>query len=402
MQQTISQPANVAPERRIDLDWVRIGAFGLLILYHVGMFYVPWSWHIKSAHPITALEPLMLALNPWRLALLFLISGVATRFMLRKSAVGGLLRARSLRLLIPLIFGMLVIVPPQSYIQIVEALGHEDGFVDFYLKRYFAFGKDFCPSPCIMLPTWNHLWFVAYLWVYSMALGFAWMVLPRLGGWIERQLAPLLSGILLLVVPSLLFGVFRVALLPNFPPTHALFGDWYNHALFASVFLLGFLLAHAASFWEAIQRQRWIALILAAALYALWISLPPGRGGGMPLRLFAGFAYGSYQWLCVAAVLGFARGWLNRDSATRRYLTEAIFPFYIVHQTAIIVIAHALRGRGLSVGFEAAVIIGGTTVTCIVTYEIVRRVRWLRALFGLKPEAAQPALPMQLSGQAVS
>jgi len=402
MQQTISQPANVAPERRIDLDWVRIGAFGLLILYHVGMFYVPWSWHIKSAHPITALEPLMLALNPWRLALLFLISGVATRFMLRKSAVGGLLRARSLRLLIPLIFGMLVIVPPQSYIQIVEALGHEDGFVDFYLKRYFAFGKDFCPSPCIMLPTWNHLWFVAYLWVYTMALGFAWMVLPRLGGWIERQLAPLLSGILLLVVPSLLFGVFRVALLPNFPPTHALFGDWYNHALFASVFLLGFLLAHAASFWEAIQRQRWIALILAAALYALWISLPPGRGGGMPLRLFAGFAYGSYQWLCVAAVLGFARGWLNRDSATRRYLTEAIFPFYIVHQTAIIVIAHALRGRGLSVGFEAAVIIGGTTVTCIVTYEIVRRVRWLRALFGLKPEAAQPALPMQLSGQAVS
>jgi hypothetical protein len=297
---------------------------------------------------------------------------------------------------------MLVIVPPQSYIQIVEALGHEDGFVDFYLKRYFAFGKDFCPSPCIMLPTWNHLWFVAYLWVYTMALGFAWMVLPRLGGWIERQLAPLLSGILLLVVPSLLFGVFRVALLPNFPPTHALFGDWYNHALFASVFLLGFLLAHAASFWEAIQRQRWIALILAAALYALWISLPPGRGGGMPLRLFAGFAYGSYQWLCVAAVLGFARGWLNRDSATRRYLTEAIFPFYIVHQTAIIVIAHALRGRGLSVGFEAAVIIGGTTVTCIVTYEIVRRVRWLRALFGLKPEAAQPALPMQLSGQAVS
>jgi len=402
MQQTISQPANVAPERRIDLDWVRIGAFGLLILYHVGMFYVPWSWHIKSAHPITALEPLMLALNPWRLALLFLISGVATRFMLRKSAVGGLLRARSLRLLIPLIFGMLVIVPPQSYIQIVEALGHEDGFVDFYLKRYFAFGKDFCPSPCIMLPTWNHLWFVAYLWVYTMALGFAWMVLPRLGGWIERQLAPLLSGILLLVVPSLLFGVFRVALLPNFPPTHALFGDWYNHALFASVFLLGFLLAHAASFWEAIQRQRWIALILAAALYALWISLPPGRGGGMPLRLFAGFAYGSYQWLCVAAVLGFARGWLNRDSATRRYLTEAIFPFYIVHQTAIILIAHALRGRGLSVGFEAAVIIGGTTVTCIVTYEIVRRVRWLRALFGLKPEAAQPALPMQLSGQAVS
>ena len=83
MQQTLSQDA--APERRVDLDWVRIAAFGLLILYHVGMFYVPWNWHIKSAHPVTALEPLMLALNPWRLALLFLVSGVATRFMLRKT-----------------------------------------------------------------------------------------------------------------------------------------------------------------------------------------------------------------------------------------------------------------------------------------------------------------------------
>lgn len=78
MQQTLSQPADVAPERRVDLDWVRIAAFCLLILYHVGMFYVPWNWHIKSAHPVAALEPLMLALNPWRLALLFLVSGVAT------------------------------------------------------------------------------------------------------------------------------------------------------------------------------------------------------------------------------------------------------------------------------------------------------------------------------------
>src|SRR5262249_61194960 len=97
-----------------------------------------WGWHIKSAHPVTALEPLMLVVNPWRLALLFLVSGVATRFMLRKAAAGALLRARSSRLLIPLIFGMLAIVPPQAYIQIVEALGYEGGFVGFCLKPYFA------------------------------------------------------------------------------------------------------------------------------------------------------------------------------------------------------------------------------------------------------------------------
>ena len=64
----------------------------------------------------------------------------------------------------------------------------------------------------------------------------------------------------------------------------------------------------------------------------------------LPLRLYAGFAYGFYQWLCIVVVLGFARRWLARDSAARCYLTDAIFPYYIVHQTAIIVIAHGLRG----------------------------------------------------------
>ncbi|MGT2500396.1 acyltransferase family protein [Bradyrhizobium guangxiense] len=89
-------------DRRIDLDWVRILAFGLLIFYHVGMLYVSWGFHIKSAHRLTWLEPVMLFLNPWRLSLLFLVSGVATRFMLDKSNLAALARARSARLLLPL------------------------------------------------------------------------------------------------------------------------------------------------------------------------------------------------------------------------------------------------------------------------------------------------------------
>src|SRR6202023_1689548 len=122
----------------------RIAAFGFLIFYHVGMLYVSWGFHIKSAHRITALEPLMLVLNPWRLELLFLVSGAATRFMLGKYTIGPLLRSRSYRLLIPLIFGMLVIVPPQAYDQIVESLGYPAGFPDFYARHYFAFGPQFC------------------------------------------------------------------------------------------------------------------------------------------------------------------------------------------------------------------------------------------------------------------
>src|SRR5438034_1146650 len=216
-EQTIShQPAfNGTAERRVDLDWVRIGAFGLLIFYHVGMLYVSWGFHIKSAHRITALEPLMLVLNPWRLSLLFLVSGVATRFMFRKYALAPMLRSRTARLLIPLVFGMFVIVPPQSYDQIVEALGYPAGFVDFYLNHYLAFGAQFCPNPCIIMPTWNHLWFVVYLWVYTMALGVVMMAVPAVVRWIERWLVPVLSGMLLLGVPPLAFAAYRLVLLPS-------------------------------------------------------------------------------------------------------------------------------------------------------------------------------------------
>jgi len=309
------------------------------------------------------------------------------------------LRSRTARLLIPLVFGMFVIVPPQSYDQIVESLGYPSGFVDFYLNHYLAFGVQFCPHPCILLPTWNHLWFVAYLWVYTVALGVVMMAIPGVVGWIERCLAPALSGVWLLVVPPLAFAAYRIVLLPSFPSTHALFGDWYNHALFTTVFLLGFLFAHSKSLWDSIERLRWIAFALAAAFFLSFLAMRSTRDGGMPLRIYAGIAYGFYQWLCMVAILGFARRWVTKDSATRRYLTDAIFPYYIVHQTAIIMIAHALHGSGLSAGLEASIVVGGTAGACIVTYEFVRRVTLLRPLFGLKLAAAEPTVPVHTSSQ---
>jgi len=231
-----------------------------------------------------------------------------------------------------------------------------------------------------------------------MALGAVLFAAPRVVGWIERALAAALSGNLLLVLPPVAFAAYRLVLLPRFPSTHALFGDWYNHALFATVFLLGFLLARVETFWGAIERQRWVALSAAGLFYLSFVSLR-----GMPLspalKIYAGIAYGSYQWLCMAAVVGFACRWLTTDSGVRRYLTDAMFPYYIVHQTAIIVIAYELRGRDIPAWAEASLVIGGTAAVCIVTYEIVRRISFLRPLFGLRMAASGPTLAVQTSSQ---
>jgi hypothetical protein len=291
-----------------------------------------------------------------------------------------------------------VIVPPQAYEQIIESLGYPAGFLDFYARHYLAFGAQFCrPGPCILLPTWNHLWFVAYLWVYTMALGVVLVAMPGLVDRIERRVAPALSGAWLLIAPSAAFAVFRTVVLPNFPSTHALFGDWYNHAVYATVFLIGFLLARAEMFWDAIESQRRLALSLAVAVFLSFLVLRWGRDSATPpslvLRSYGGIAYGCYQWFCIVAVLGFARRWLTADSSVRRYLTDAIFPYYIVHQTAIIMTAHALHGRDLSAPLEAGIVISGTLAACVLSYEFVRRITILRPLFGLRLEASAKASP---------
>jgi hypothetical protein len=181
--------------RRHDLDWVRVLAFGVLVLYHVGMYYVSWDWHVKSPQAGPTLEPFMLLSSPWRLGLLFLVSGAATAFLLQRRP-SGFLSTRSVRLLVPLLFGMLVVVVPQAYYEVVEKLpgGYQDGYGAFYV-RYLAADGGFCrEGNCLTLPTWNHLWFVAYLWVYTLVLWLGMRLLPdrtreRLGSGLARLLS---------------------------------------------------------------------------------------------------------------------------------------------------------------------------------------------------------------------
>lgn len=390
-----NQPSMPRTERRLDLDWIRIAAFGLLILYHVGMLYVSWGFHVKSSHQLRALEPLMLLLNPWRMALLFLVSGAATRFMLGKFDIGTFARRRSARLLIPLAFGMLVVVPPQSWAEIVEKLGFSGSYPDFWLKHYLTFDQGFCRvengrQGCLILPTWNHLWFVAYLWLYTMALAGPGALMPGLAECGQRLLERALPGALLLIGPALLLGLNRFLLFPVFPPSHIVAGDWYLHALYGFCFLFGLLAARSQVLAERTEQLRWLALILAIAAFLamLWLrAQPPGD----LRRLARPFVYGFDQWCWIVAILGFARRHLSRrDGPARRYLVEAVFCWYIVHQTAIILAAHWLKPLTLPAGQEASLIIVITALSCAASYEIAKRIGWLRPLFGIAAGRRQP------------
>lgn len=393
--------------RQHHLDWIRVSAFGLLILYHVGMFYVSWDWHVKSSHAGHAIEPLMFLTNPWRLTLLFIVSGAATRFMADKLPASKLARSRTARLLPPLLLGMLVIVPPQSYYEVVEKLGYDAGYLAFQAKYLTGYGG-FCQAgDCLIVPTWNHLWFVAYLLVYTLVVACLLVLAHPLIGWLEAGLPRALRGWRLIVWPAVFLAVLRAFLLPHFEPTHALIDDWYNHAVSFSAFLFGFTAVRSPVVTESFIRYRWTALGLAAAAYVLyagyaWIYRAEDAIAPEQLRLLMRIVYAVDQWCAIAAIFGFAARHLTRSTPLLRYLTDAVFPFYIVHQTLIVVAGHHLSVLGLAPVAEASALILCTVVGCLLTYETVRRMPLLRPLFGLKPNARSFAPTDAVRAGAVS
>ncbi|HWW73136.1 MAG TPA: acyltransferase family protein [Duganella sp.] len=380
---------NTDNNRLYFLDWIRIFAFFVLILYHTGMYYVTWDWHVKSPDAGHAIEPLMILSSPWRLGLLFMISGVASAFMLKKIRVGALLKQRSWRLLVPLVFGMLVIVPPQSYFEVVEKLAYKGGYGEF-MHLYITGYKGFCRGDdCLDLPTWNHLWFVAYLWVYTMLIGgIAWLAGARLQSW-SNALGRLLTGWKIIVLPVIGLAIARFALADSFPATHGLFDDWYNHAEYFFLFMLGVMLAMQTGFWAEVEKLRWTALglwLLSWAAIVGYYSIPEAQAA-LPAvtqwKPLMRVIYCLCQWAPILAVCGFGHRHLAFDSAKRRYLTEAVFPVYILHQTLIVSMAHWFKPLKLAQGIEGMMLIVLTFCISFGVFEVVRRVGVLRPLFGL-------------------
>lgn len=382
-------------QRLYFLDWLRICAFFLLVLYHTGMYYVTWDWHIKTATPSEAIEPLMLLSSPWRMSLLFLIGGAAAAFLLEKLGGKGLAKERSKRLLLPLVFGMFFIVPPQAYFEVVSDVAYRGSYADF-MTLYVSGYDGFCDhNGCLDMPTWNHLWFLPYLWVYTLILAAIGSRRMQAAG---QALLRHLHGWKLFVLPVAFLAAGRILLLPHWPHTHNLIEDWHNHALSLPMFLLGAAMARQEGFWQRLDGKRWAALGLFSASWASLIAFYSMQESFQQTWLpLARVVYATCQWAGIVAVCAFGYRHLNFDSARRRYLTQAVFPVYILHQTLIICLAWAMKPAAIAPLTEGVLIVALTFAISFGVFEIVRRVPLLRPLFGLgKAADAQPAAKKDL------
>ena len=177
----VGKQVTAVSTRRHDVDWLRTIALGLLIIYHANISFQPWGSFIGFPQNDETLEVTWLfmgMLNVWRIPILFVISGMGVRFAMERRDWKQLLKDRTVRILIPFVFGILTIVPAYIYI-----------ILEFY---------NLPPEYKIEM---GHLWFLANIFAYVLLLmPILYYLKNRPNNIVLRGLAKMLNWPLLIIL----------------------------------------------------------------------------------------------------------------------------------------------------------------------------------------------------------
>lgn len=350
--------------RRYDVDSIRVFALGLLILYHIMVGFQPWGGRILFITNEDSLEnlwPLMELINIWRLPILFMVSGMGVFFALERRNWVELLFDRTLRIFVPLVFGSLFIVP-------------------IYFVLFFLYYE----KPLAYWPGSGHLWFLGHIFLYVIfLLPLFWYLKKNPENWfpklISRVLRMPLGPLVLFAVPMLI-----EAFLVN-PKGYANFTLWAptpHHGLIVGgvCFSLGyFFVSRGEEFWFSLRRLKYWTLIIALSLYFL-------RMSSMEPTEIIGNLLTSFESVCwILSAFGFASTYLNRRGKLLEYLSGAVYPVYVVHMPVQFFMASLVFPLEISPFGKLALVLFMTYGGSLVLFEIIKRLKWIRAGFGMKP-----------------
>ena len=377
--------------RQAYLDWLRIGAIIAVLFFHSSMpFASDEKWHIGNKERSDLFAEFAFWLSRFRMQLLFFISGAVSYYMLKKYDGKYFIAQRWKRLMIPLLFGMLVIVPPQIYMERV-ANGYTGSYWQFYPTVF-----EFRPYPGGNT-SWHHLWFILYLFIYDLISVplFKWLLFGKGRKFTEEKLGWLAKGkrIYLLMVPSMI--VFA-GLILKFPRSNALIGDWAMLIYWYLFVILGYLVMCNLDLVESMVRNRRSSMLLAFGSlifcnYFRWNGKEPwdvlGEGWRQsPLTYLYLAVFPLIAWSWILMLTGYAKKYLDRPKAILSYVNQAIYPFYILHQTVIVILAFYVVQVNESILSKYLFIVVLTFVLSMFIYHIlIRPYNVMRVLFGMKP-----------------
>ena len=344
-------------ERRHDIDWLRVIAIGLLLVYHIAIIFQPWAMFIGFIRSDDSLESLwkpMTMLNVWRIPLLFYVSGMGLYFALKKRNWKQLLVERSKRILLPFIFGIIAITSLHMYI----------------FQKYYN-------MPLSYYPHMGHLWFLGNIFAYVILLLPLFFYLKKNEeGRFRKGLSTLMKHPIGPLSISVFFVLEAVLVKPQLFEMYA--QTWHGFILGFVAFFFGFLLVYSGKeFWQTVLKWRWLYIGIAGILYAIRLfvfeTITPGYL----------MAIESNCW--IFGVFGFSYKYLNKPSNILSYLSQAAYPVYIIHMIVLYVGASIFLPLEIHPMLKFIAVVVFTGSFCYLIYEfIIRRVNFLRPLFGLK------------------
>ena len=361
------------------IDWLRVLAVLLLIPFHSARIFDIWDpFYAKNATTSSFLSySVITLLNQWQIPLLFLLAGASTWYALRIRSGQHYAAERFKRLLLPFIFGILVIVPPQAYLARFQNPNYSGTYLQF-LPDYFQIRGDLSGYSGLFTP--GHLWFILFLFVFALVALPLLLYLRSEGG--KKRITRLAfrvekpGGLLWFLLPLIIAGA-----LPDI--------SGKNPFVYITLFVYGFILVADGRFQATLDRYRWPALILSlitiAGLILLEaVKLPTPKYSWGDILSFLLRTCNTWFWL--VAILGFGGRYLNRTNPFLRYAAEGSYPFYILHQTVIVIIGYFVVQGTESITVKFLLIAIASLATTTLLYDlVVRRTNLTRFLFGMKP-----------------
>lgn len=344
-------------ERRHDIDWLRVMAIILLLVYHVAIVFQPWGLMIGFITNKKSWESLwipMTMLNVWRIPLLFFISGIGVYFSFQNRSWKQLLKERIIRIFVPYLFGIFIIVPIYMFI----------------LQYYYQWKIQYAPNP-------YHLWFLGNIFSYVV------LTLPLFFYLKKYEEQPLVQGFKKLVASPLglliivCFCVIEVLLVK--PALFELYA-MTNHGFFLGwlAFVLGYCFAFCGkSFWDMLVKYKWILFIMAIVFYVLRLT--------QSLIFPQNILLSTESCLWVFSIFAFAYKSLNHNSKALSYLSKAAYPVYIVHMIFIGLSCLFILPMAISVELKFFSVLICTILCSVLCYEfLIRRFKVFKFLFGVK------------------
>ncbi len=384
---------------RLDyIDWLRVLAVLVLYPFHTGEIFSTHSFYVKNETISTFLMFVNSLIHYWHMPLFMLLAGIGSYYALKHRSERAYIAERFKRIFVPLLFGILVIIPPQSFLRLygdperVWPRGFQHNAPGpGYSKNFFQFYPDFFNG---IFPNgnleWGHLWFLAYLFTFScIAVPVFFYLKSEKGKALIDRLAKACErryAILSLMVP---LAIFEVAFRWKFPGLQNLIADWANFFTYLTLFIYGYIIMSDLRFSNAIDRiwreSLFIGFSFCLILANLYISGFYENLTSPLLYVISMIMRSFVMWSLLIGILGMGKAFLNHGGAFINYAREAALPYYILHQTVILIVGFFIVQFDASIPVKFFSIVILSMVSTALVYEfVVRRITVLRWCFGMK------------------